>query len=176
MNLLIIGAGGHGRVVKEVAEAMNKYNRIDFLDDNSEIAISKCDEYMSFREDYTYAFVAFGSNELRSKWTEKLREAGFEIPALIHPAAYLSPTLDIEPGVVVLPKAAINTSAVIKQGSIIGMGSLIDHDVVIGEFCHINTGAIIKANCKVESYSKIDAGEVYSDRQFNQEYSFEVGV
>ena len=124
MNLLIIGAGGHGRVVKEVAEAMNKYNRIDFLDDNSEIAIGKCDEYMSFRDDYTYAFVAFGSNELRSKWTEKLREAGVQIPTLIHPTAYVSPTANIEHGVVVLPKATINTSAVIKQGSIIGMGSL----------------------------------------------------
>jgi acyl-[acyl carrier protein]--UDP-N-acetylglucosamine O-acyltransferase len=35
------------------------------------------------------------------------------------------------------------------------MGSLIDHDVVIGEFSHINTGVIVKANCKVESYSKM---------------------
>ena len=52
MNLLIIGAGGHGRVVKEVAEATNKYNTIDFLDDNSELAIGKCDEYMRFRDDY----------------------------------------------------------------------------------------------------------------------------
>lgn len=69
-------------MVKEVAEAINKYNRIDFLDDNSEIVIGKYDEYMSFRDDYTYAFVAFGSNKLRSKGTEKLREAGFEIPTL----------------------------------------------------------------------------------------------
>lgn len=176
MNLLIIGAGGHGRVVKEVAEAMNRYNRIDFLDDNSELAIGKCDEYMSYRDTYTYAFVAFGSNELRSKWNEKLREAGFEIPTLIHPTAYVSPTVDIELGVVVLPKAAINSNAVIKQGSIIGMGSLIDHDVDIDEFSHINTGAIVKANSQVESYSKIEAGVVYSGKQFNQEYSFEVGV
>ena len=176
MNLLIIGAGGHGRVVKEVAQTMNKYNRIDFLDDNSELAIGKCDEYIGFRDDYTYAFVAFGSNELRSKWTEKLREAGFEIPTLIHPTAYVSPTADIEPGVVVLPKAAINSNAVIKQGSIIGMGSLIDHDVAIDEFCHINTGTIVKANCTVKSYTKIDAGEAYLGKQFNQEYIFEVGV
>lgn len=169
MNLLIIGAGGHGRVVKEVAEATNKYNTIDFLDDNSELAIGKCDEYMSFRDNYIYAFVAFGSNELRSKWTEKLREAGFETPTLIHPTAYLSPTVDIEPGVVVLPKAAINANAVIKLGSIIGMGSLIDHDVTIDKFCHINTGSIVKANCKIESYSRIDTGEVRSGKQYSQE-------
>jgi len=176
MNLLIIGAGSPGRVVKEVAEAMNKFKKIDFLDDNSELAIGKCDEYMSFRDEYTYAFVAFGSNEMRRKWTEKLRETGIEISTLIHPTAYVSPTADIEPGVLVLPKVALNINAVIKKESIIGMGSLIDHDVVIGDFCHINTGAIVKANCQVESYLKIDAGEVYSGKQFNQEYSFEVGV
>jgi UDP-N-acetylbacillosamine N-acetyltransferase len=100
MNLLIIGAAGHGRVVKEVAEAMTKYNKIDFPDDNSDLAIGKCDEYMSLRDRYTYAFVAFGSNELRSKWTEKLIEAGFEIPILIHPTVYVSPTVNIEQGVV----------------------------------------------------------------------------
>lgn len=40
-NLLIIGAGGHGRVVKEVAEALESYQKIDFVDDNSPEAVGK---------------------------------------------------------------------------------------------------------------------------------------
>ena len=176
MNLLIIGAGGHGRVVKEVDEATGKYNKIEFLDDNSSVAIGKCNEYMSFRNDYTYVFVAFGSNELRHNWIEILGETGFKIPTLIHPRAYVSPTAEIELGVVVMPKAVINAKASIKQGSIIGMGSTIDHDVTIEEYCYINTGAIVKANCRVKSYAKIDAGEVFAEKQFNQEYDFETGV
>lgn len=91
MNLLIIGAGGHGRIDKEVAKAIGRYDKIEFLDNNSNIAIGKCDEYMSFRDNYTYAFVAFGRNELRSKWTEKLGEAGFETLTLIHSTAHVSP-------------------------------------------------------------------------------------
>ena len=55
------------------------------------------------------------------------------------------------------------------------MGSLIDHDVTIDEYCHINTGAIVKANFRVMSYAKIDAGEIFAEKQFNQEYSFETG-
>ena len=39
MNLLIIGMGGHGYVVKEVAENMNVFDRIDFIDDHNEKAI-----------------------------------------------------------------------------------------------------------------------------------------
>lgn len=168
MNLLIIGAGGHGRVVKEVAVAMSMYNRIDYLDDYLDVAIGKFDEYTNFKNEYEYAFVAIGSNELRSKWVEKLIEAGYKIPVLIHPTAYQSQMVKIESGVVVLPKAAIHTNVVIKQGSIIGMGSLVDHDVIIDEFCHINTGAIVKANCKVNTYTKLDAGEVYSGEQINK--------
>ena len=41
-KILIIGAGGHGRVVKEVAEACG-YKKVDFLDDNSSDAIGKMD-------------------------------------------------------------------------------------------------------------------------------------
>lgn len=65
MNLLIIGAGGHGKVVKEAAEALGTYNRIDFLDDNSELAIGRVDEYEKYVHDYEYAFVAIGTAEVR---------------------------------------------------------------------------------------------------------------
>ena len=44
-NLLILGAGGHGRVVKETAVAMGNFDRVDFLDDHSELAIGKCEDY-----------------------------------------------------------------------------------------------------------------------------------
>jgi len=45
-NLLILGAGGHGRVVKETAEAMGLFNSIDFLDDNpeSKVALGLCSD------------------------------------------------------------------------------------------------------------------------------------
>ncbi|WP_088104327.1 hypothetical protein [Halalkalibacter urbisdiaboli] len=76
-NLLILGAGGHGRVVKETAVAMDYFARIDFLDDNSDTEIGKCNDYKKFINGYNYAFVAFGSNELRLKWIEELMEAGF---------------------------------------------------------------------------------------------------
>ena len=41
MKLLILGAGGHGKVVKEVAEATGRYEKIDFVDDHSNIAVGK---------------------------------------------------------------------------------------------------------------------------------------
>ena len=97
------------------------------------------------------------------KWVEKLIEAGFQLPVLIHPTAYVSPLAKIEIGSIVCAKAVINTNAIIKKGCIISIGALVDHDSFIGEGSHINTGAIVKAGCKVDRLKKVDAGMVYSN-------------
>lgn len=163
-NLLILGAGGHGSVVRDTAVVMGKFRKVDFLDDNSEVSIGKCLEVGKFINEYTYAFVAFGDNKLRMKWLEKLTEEGFRVPVLIHPTAYVSSLANIQEGSVVCAKAVVNTNARVKRGSIISIGALVDHDSVIGEYSHINSGAIVKAGCKVERLKKIDAGAVYFNK------------
>ena len=56
-KILVIGAGGHGKVVAEVAEALG-YDAVAFLDDNSAIAIGKTSEFEKFQEEYPEAFVS----------------------------------------------------------------------------------------------------------------------
>lgn len=175
-NLLILGAGGHGRVVKETAVSMGSFDRIDFLDDNSELAIGKCKEFEQYLSDFSNAFVAVGNNDLRMRWVEQIIKAGFKLPALIHPTAFISPSARIGEGSIVCSKAVVNTNSVVEKGCIISIGALVDHDSCIGEGVHINSGAIVKAGCIVERLKKIDAGMVYSNKKKLEEYSFEVGV
>jgi UDP-N-acetylbacillosamine N-acetyltransferase len=161
-NLLIIGAGGHGIVVKETAEAVNGFGKIDFLDDKAGIAIGKCEDYKKFKQAYKYAFVALGNNELRAKWFKLLAVEGFILPVIVHPAAYVSPSAVVEDGTFISAKAAINTNTAIGKGCIISIGALVDHDCAIGEFSHINIGAVIKSGCKFGRFKDLDAGEVFS--------------
>ena len=161
-NLLIIGAGGHGRVVKETAEAVKGFGKIDFLDDKAGIAIGRCEDYKKFIQDYKYAFAALGNNELRAKWFKLLTDEGYDLPVLIHPAAYVSPSAAVEDGTIIGAKAVINTNSSIGLGCIISIGALVDHDCTVGEFSHINLGAIIKSGCKFGSFEDLDAGEVFS--------------
>ncbi len=175
-NLLILGAGGHGKVVKETAEAMNCFDKIDFLDDHSSNAIGRCDDYTKYKDDYKYAFIAFGNNELRMKCLNELSDFGYEVPKLIHPTAYVSPSAVINEGTIILPKSVINTNVVIDKGCIVSVGALIDHDSQLGTGVHINTGAIVKAGCKVHSLKKIYAGVVYSGETKLDDYNFEVGI
>ena len=158
-NLLIIGAGGHGKVVKEIAEALG-YTQIAFLDDNSTEAIGKIAESKAFLKDYQEAFVGIGNNKFRSELLARLEQEGFIIPVLIHPTAYISQTATIEKGTVVEPKAIVNANSKVGKGCIISVGAIVDHDVVLEECVHVNAGAICKAGSFVAKETKLEAGQV----------------
>lgn len=158
-SLLIIGAGGHGKVVAEIATDCG-YERIDFIDDNSEIAIGKISELNIFFDEYKTAFVGIGNNVLRGELIKKLEEIGYEIPVIVHPTAYISKTARIMKGTVIEPNAIVNANTVVNRGCIISVGSIIDHDVVLGECVHANAGSIVEAGAVVEAYYKLEAGEI----------------
>lgn len=157
-TLLVIGAGGHGKVVAEVAVAVG-YKKIAFLDDNASEAIGKLSDIKEWTE-YKEGFCGIGNNYVRKKIIAKLIEAGYKIPVLIHPTAYVSESATIGAGTIVEPKAIINTNSVIGCGSIVSIGAIVDHDVKVGEYAHINAGSIVKAGGKIENFEKLEAGEV----------------
>lgn len=158
-SLLIIGAGGHGRVVAEIAQDCG-YKKIAFLDDNSKDAIGKINEMQKFVSLYKEAFVAIGNNKVRGEILTQLKETGYEMPVLIHPTAYISKSAIIKPGTVVEPKAIVNTNAAIEEGCIISVGAIVDHDTQLEKYVHVNAGAIVKAGAIIEAYRKLEAGEV----------------
>lgn len=158
-NLLILGAGGHGKVVKEIAEALG-YKNIAFLDDNSQEAIGKISDSKAFVNDYQEAFVGIGNNKFRGELLSRLEQEGFTIPVLIHPMAYISKTAIIEKGTVVEPKAIVNANSKVSRGCIISVGAIVDHDVVLEDYVHVNAGAICKAGSFVAKEIKLEAGQV----------------
>lgn len=60
-KLIILGAGQYGQVAKEVALSSG-FERISFLDDNSDIAIGKLEDYKKYITEYKSAFVAIGNS------------------------------------------------------------------------------------------------------------------
>lgn len=168
MKLIILGAGGYGRTVADIARQSKRYSDILFLDDYSttEDIIGKCSEYINFIAPDTEIYPAFGNNEGRLQWIKKIEGDGGIVPTLIHETAYVSPEATINKGTVVLPQAIINTSVSIKRGCIVNCGSIIDHGCVIEEGVHICLGAIVKAENWIPKYMKIEAGTVIEDRTY----------
>ena len=164
MRLVILGAGGYGQTVTDVASQLGRYGEILFLDDNAANAVGKCEEYIQYIDANTEIYPAFGNNESRLNWVKCLLEAGAVVPTLVHPTAYISPKATLEGGNVILPKAVINTSCHVGKGCIINCGALIDHGCVIEDGVHICLGAIVKGDNRIKECTKIEAGEVIQAR------------
>lgn len=168
MRLIILGAGGYGRTVADVAAQTGQYDAILFLDDRSqaEDVIGKCADFSAFADDNTAFYPAFGNNEGRVGWLEKLNASGCRITRIIHPTAYISPTAHIAQGCAVLPHAIINTGCEIKAGCIVNCGAIVDHGCILEEGVHVCLGAIVKAENRIPRCMKIDAGMVIQNREY----------
>ncbi len=168
-KLLILGAGGYGQTIADLARQLGCYDKIGFLDDGkagSAGVLGRCDEFLSFADESTEVYPAFGNNAIRMAWMERIMDHGIRVPVLVHPTAYVSPTATLFSGVTVLPKAVVNTGVMVETGCIINIGALIDHDSVIEEGCHLAPGAIVKAENRIPARSKIDSGTVIENRQY----------
>lgn len=164
-DLLIVGAGGHGRVVAEAAELEGRWGNIVFLDDRIDTdtvlnhkIIGKLDEYERFVDQYEYAIICIGDNEKRLDLIEKLLKVGYKVPVIIHPKAWVSKYSSIQEGSVILAGAVVNTNSSIGKGCIININSCVDHDCVIEDGVHVCSGAVVRSMCRIGSLSCIEAG------------------
>lgn len=159
-KLLILGAGQYGGVAREIAESIGDYDAISFLDDNSTTAIGTLSDYDKYSDEYDMAIAAIGSSEIRAEFIAKLESAGYVVPVLIHPRAYVAPSAVIDKGTIVEPMAIIHTDVKVGAGCIISAGTIINHNAVVGNVCHLNCGTIICARTIVDDSTKTDCGQI----------------
>jgi len=164
-KLIIIGAGGHGRVVADCAQQQGTYSQIVFLDDcyyerkeNSEWqVIGAVKDFPQYIDDADFV-VAFGNNRLRKKIIQQLKQSNASIVSLIHPTASVSPHTFIGKGVVVFANAVINIGASIADGCIVNTAATIDHDCELHQCVHVSPGANIAGGVHIAQLSWIGIG------------------
>lgn len=162
-KLIIIGAGGHGKVVADIAINMNTYKEIFFLDDLATgnvmgiEVLGKSDDYMKWITEADY-FVAIGNSKVRQEFLDKLEGAGASIATLVHPRATIGAHVEMGKGTATMAGAVINPDTKIGRGVIINTACSIDHDNVISDYCHISVGAHLAGTVKVGKHTMVGAG------------------
>jgi len=163
-RLVIIGAGGHGRVVADCAKVIGDYDDIVFLDDcfnerkiNSHWQIIGHVNMWSKLIDSDF-IVAFGNNKLRKKTITDLQQANANLVSIIHPSAVISQYANIEVGTVIFANAVVNVNSRIGKGCIINTGATVDHDCQLLPYVHISPGVNIAGGVTVESLSWLGIG------------------
>lgn len=164
-KIIIIGAGGHGKVAAEIAE-LNNYTDISFVDDkypsHSKVENWKikknfacCIKNIEINADY---FVAIGNNIKRIEILNLLKKLHANIVTLIHPESSLSSYSNIGIGTLVAAKSVVAPFCSIDEGCIINTSSSIDHDCILQQGVHICPGANLAGNVTVCSKSLIGTG------------------
>ena len=156
-SVVIIGAGGHARVVADIVKKSGD-KVAGFLDDfnTGKNILGKISDCESFSDNYFV--IAIGSNEVRRRICEKY--GSLKYYTAIHPNAVISENVTIGIGTVVMANAVINSGAVIGMHSIINTASVIEHDNTLGDFVHVSPSAALCGTVTVGDGTHIGAGAV----------------
>jgi sugar O-acyltransferase (sialic acid O-acetyltransferase NeuD family) len=162
-DLIIIGAGGHGRVIADIAQKSGKYKTISFLDDGDAketMGLPIIGRSMDIKK-YTNTadiFVAIGNSAVRGEFIERLLAMGANVPTLIHPSAIIGACVEIGAGTAIMAGTVINPCSKLGKGCIVNTSSSIDHDCMIGDYVHIAVGAHLAGAVSVGKKTWIGAG------------------
>ncbi len=147
-KLLLVGAGGFGRVVLE--HAMEHYDCV-FLDDGDATivdgvpVIGTTSEMSRFFPKYKLLLVTIGNNALRERLYKEAYKIGFTFPNIVVSSAYISPRATIGCGCIILNNVVVQNNAQIGNGCILNPGVEAHHDCTIDNYCLIYTNSVVRS-------------------------------
>lgn len=157
-TFVVVGGGGHARVVMEVLLAAGRRvaGYTDIADSGGAFGSLPClgtdSELPALAGRYRQAIVAVGDNALRGRLARRVEELGFELGNAIHPSAQISPSVSLGRGIAIMANAVLNAGTVVLDDSIVNTAATVDHDGRIGRDVHIAPG------CHLAGYVTIDEG------------------
>lgn len=168
-SVIIIGAGGHGRVLLD-ALLEQGVGVLGFLDNDIAlqcqniygIPILGTDEDIRHFNQKEIELVngigSIGVAKVRRSVFEKFKEQGYHFRQVIHPSAVVSPRAFLGEGVQVMAGAVVNIGCQIDDDAIINTGASVDHDCQIGKHVHIAPGATLSGGVSVGDETLVGTG------------------
>lgn len=167
-KLLVFGAGGHAKVVIDIARLMG-YQVVAVFDDNEQkhgqflwdIPIKGNQQALialALQEKNTHFFIALGNNSLRLQLAQKFQQAGLQAATLIHPSAVIASYVSIGSGTVIMAGVCINSDANIGEQVIVNTSAVVEHDCMIGDAVHIAPTVALCGAVSIGAKSLIGVG------------------
>jgi sugar O-acyltransferase (sialic acid O-acetyltransferase NeuD family) len=171
-DLVIVGAGGHGRELLDVVEAINSarpsLNFLGFLDDDEEAAreplarrggaiVGPVARLASI--DASFAIGA-GSGQVRRR-IDALASGHRRQPAsLCHPCATVGSDVRLGPGAVVAAGARITTNVSTGRHVHLNVNAIVSHDCVLGDYVTLSPGSQLSGGVVAHDGVLLGAGAV----------------
>lgn len=160
--LVVVGAGGHGKVVAD-ALLVSGETILGFVDDRREpgstvYGLPVLGPLGWFEKNVARAALAIGDNVARRRASDAIVASGSTLVRAIHPRAVVSPSARVDAGAVVMALAVLNPDCVVEQGAIVNTGAIIEHDCIVGAFAHVSPNAVLAGGCRVGAGAHVGVG------------------
>ncbi|MBN1587215.1 MAG: acetyltransferase [Candidatus Omnitrophica bacterium] len=149
-RVLVVGAGGHARVILDILEQRNAEIR-GCLDDDplkegrpfaGTMVLGPTSRMQEMRkaEPGLSIIIAIGDNSVRRELFVNAREMGYEFVRAVHPSVVQAPSVKIGVGAMVCAGVVLNPGVEIGNNAIVNTASSVDHDSKVGAHAHICPG------------------------------------
>ena len=170
-NLIIIGGGGHAKVIAGILKKLKTYTVKGYTDihDRGKILgvpylgtdawlIDRLDEWKDCSLVIGLGMLSLHS--IRKEVIDRFTKYNFNFPVIVSPNAVVSEDTEMEKGTVVIDGAVINPDTKIDAWGIVNTNATVDHDCTIGSHVHIAPGAVVCGGVSIGSETIIGAGAV----------------
>ncbi len=164
MRVIILGNGGHSKVIQDIIYSIKGIEIIAILDDKYKvekhengIIYAPFVSLKSFLDQEAKVVIAIGDNKLRKNIVNSIDIKKEQYLTVVHPSAVVSTSTRIGYGTVVMPNVVINAQAQIGDHCVINTGAIIEHDNQIGDYTHVSPNATLTGNVLVEEGAHIGA-------------------
>lgn len=167
--VVVVGAGGHGRVVLDILKRTRSYEVVGFLDSNADMHGRRMDglpilgdaamlpELVRSR-DIRGAIIAIGDNGIRRAFAEEMDAMGVPLINAVHPSANLAHNVTLGRNVVIAAGALVSAHCQIGDSVILNTGCIVDHESMIGTAAHICPGTKLAGRVTVEAGAFVGIG------------------
>ncbi len=156
MILGIYGSGGSGREARDVADILNNWEEIIFIDDTVEEGIFKGLKRMPFEifcqtyeKENAEVIIALGEPEYKLCLYNKVKEKGYPFANIIHPRAWISPSAKIGKGIIVKADVLISCDTIIEDNVGIEALATVGHDCIVRAHCQLSSGVVMGGRSEV---------------------------
>lgn len=166
---IIVGCGGHGRVVLDILLNAGEFDVVGFVDSDPEMhgrrvdgvkVLGHPDELSAFHSQSlaNCAIVAIGDNGVRRGMAVQLENVGYNLINAIHPSANLARNVTLGRNIVIAAGSLVCAHCQIGDSVILNTGCIVDHESLIGTATHICPGARLAGRVTVEAGAFIGIG------------------